>query len=175
MNGERGRFHSGSVATRLRREAAADRPAFSAEWHERVVRRLVADGKGPRAPQPKVAEPLAVEPRRRWIVAVIPLAAAVVVAATVVVLMHPGPDLRIGGAGQGERPASDAAVASVPAEADGPVGLERLPMFDEIDAGVRDGVASLAASLLEVPDWTMLAELDAGAVLDPGAWSPASP
>lgn len=164
MSQERDRFGNGSLATRLRREAAAERPAFSPGLHERFVRRLAVDAGGQRALQPTVAA----GPRRRWLVAVMPLAVACVAAAAVTLLIDAAPDRRIVREWEGERPSTGAAVASDRADMDGIVGLERLPMFDEIDAGLRDGVVTLAASILEVPDWTMLAELDARALLDSG-------
>lgn len=46
------------------------------------------------------------------------------------------------------------------------VGIDRFPMFDELDAGVREGVSTLAATLLDVPEWRMLAEFDAAGFLE---------
>ena len=47
--------------------------------------------------------------------------------------------------------------AAIPVTAE--VGIDQLPMFDEIGDGVVESVATLAVSLLEVPDLTMLADL----------------
>ena len=55
---------------------------------------------------------------------------------------------------------------------DTPIGIEQLPMFDEIEEGVVDGVKSLATTLLDVSDWPMLADFDASQIL---ASSPAPP
>ena len=41
------------------------------------------------------------------------------------------------------------------------VGIDQLPMFDEIEDGLVESVAALAVSLLDVPDLTMLAGWDA--------------
>ena len=49
--------------------------------------------------------------------------------------------------------------AAIPVTAE--VGIDQLPMFDEIGDGVVESVATLAVSLLEVPDLTMLADLGA--------------
>lgn len=175
MNRERERFRGGSLATRLRREAAADRPVFSAELHDRLMKRL--------RPQPLRPATLGmpVRPAGSGSGTPLPLLAAALVAGLAVVMVTAAAWRRDRGAGQGD---GLAAVVAGPVTAptaadligsDGPVGLERLPMFDEIDAGVRDGVASLAASLFEAPDWALLAGLDARAVLDPGDWSPVTP
>ena len=61
--------------------------------------------------------------------------------------------------------------AAVP-PADSPIGIEQLPMFDEIEEGVVDGVKSLATTLLDVSDWTMLADFDPSQILGN---SPATP
>ena len=55
---------------------------------------------------------------------------------------------------------------------DTPIGIEQLPMFDEIEEGVVDGVKSLATTLLDVSDWTMLADFDPSQILGN---SPATP
>lgn len=169
----------GGLAARLRREAAADRPAFSVEFQGRLARRLAAEGKRPRAAREDLAEPVAVRSPRTWI----PLAAAVVAAGALTMLVALGTNPAEGVAGRrGDRLAVPRVPAGV-AEADGPVGLERLPMFDEIDAGVREGISSLAAALIEPPDWSALAVFDARALVEPAAgaggvtspWSPVTP
>ena len=175
MNRGRKRFRGGSLATRLRREAAADRPVFSTELHDRLMKRLT--------PQPLRPATLGmpVRPAGRWIGTPLPLLAAALFAGLAVVVITAEAWRRDSRAGQGDvlaagvaGPATAATVADL-IGADGPVGLERLPMFDEIDAGVRDGVASLAASLFEAPEWAMLAGSDARAMLDPGDRSPVTP
>jgi hypothetical protein len=68
-------------------------------------------------------------------------------------------------------------------EEDEPVGLDRLPMFDQIDEEVRAGLTTLAVSLLEVPDWRPLAgfatsafpDADAPPASQSGSWSPVTP
>ena len=175
MNRGRERFRGGSLATRLRREAAADRPAFSSCFHDRVMERLT--------PQPlrPATVGMPVRSAGRWIETPLPLLAAALVAGVALVMITAEAWQWDGRAGRAATLAARAVgpapapVAAALSGADGPVGLERLPMFDEIDAGVRDGVASLAASLFEVPDWAMLAGLDARAVLDPGSRSPVTP
>lgn len=175
MTPERDRFRGGSLPTRLRREAATDRPVFSAELHDRLMKRLT-----PRPLRPSTLG-MPDRPAGRWIGTPLPLLAATLVAGLAVVMITAEAWRRESRAGQGEMLAAVVAgpVAAPTAAdsfgADEPIGLERLPMFDEIDAGVRDGVASLAASLFEAPDWAMLAGLDARAVLDPGGWSPVTP
>ena len=61
--------------------------------------------------------------------------------------------------------------AAVP-PADSPICIEQLPMFDEIEEGVVDGVKSLATTLLDVSDWTILADFDPSQILGN---SPATP
>lgn len=173
MNRKRDRFHGGSLATRLRREAVADRPAFSADFHDRLRKRLAREPLQTRIP---VAVPIAIPaiPRGRRTSA--PLPAAAFVAALAMFMITAETRRQEGGAGQGDvlgvatvgpdkGPAAVADLIGV----DGAVGLDGLPMFDEIDAGVREGVASLAISLLDMPDWTKLAAFEARLPLD-SAW-----
>ena len=49
------------------------------------------------------------------------------------------------------------------------MGLDRLPMFDQIDEEVRVGLTTLAVSLLEVPDWKALAGFATSAFPDADA------
>jgi hypothetical protein len=62
-------------------------------------------------------------------------------------------------------PSPAAVVASPQPDQQSVPGIESLPLFDEIDEGVRDGVRTLAASLVELPDWASLADFDAVALL----------
>jgi hypothetical protein len=43
------------------------------------------------------------------------------------------------------------------------LGVESIPLYDDIDAGMRAGVWMLASSLVEMPDWATLADFDADA------------
>jgi hypothetical protein len=160
----------------LEHEALADRPPFSEAFHERLVRRLPAAAT---SRQPPLVAAAASPARRRTVV---PLAVAVgLVGVAVLTMARPGRDglpersgVRVaaedaaagigdGFAGRGQR-LTDAAEELL--------GIDRLPMFDELEAEVRAGLTTLAVSLLEVPDWGPLAAL-AGAGL-PDAGPPAS-
>jgi hypothetical protein len=100
--------------------------------------------------------------RRRWrglgrfsVPASVAVALAVIVA---VFVAGRGLDGRPGGAAL-VAPADRQDAGAIPS-----VGIESLPMYDDIDEGVRAGVWMLASSLVEVPDWASVADFDAPAI-----------
>ena len=156
------------LAARLRREARGERPEFSAGFQTRLMRRIeslpaslpeclprsvpaLTGGQG--AGQARAASRLPVA-----------AAAAMLVATLLVVTWSSGFGLQSPTA----EPVASSAVAVVaspqPDQQSVP-GIDSLPMFDDIDEGVRDGVRTLAASLVELPDWASLADFDAAAML----------
>lgn len=167
----RGRF---TAAAALRREAIAERPLFSERLHDKIVGRLPA-ARPPRPARPAVAATVA--PPRPFNRTVITLAASAALVAVAVLLMGPpardadptrpfGP-IHAGGASEFALEAAapgngGIAAASVPDETP---GIDQLPTPGEIEEELREGVTTLAASLLEVPEWTSLAEFDAGSFL----------
>lgn len=153
-------------ADRLRRESVCDRPQFSEALHQRIVHRLPAAVISPPATQ--VAAVGAGRAERVAWRQVTPAVAAVTLAiAAVIVAWRSDPAAR--------RPGTAAFATVEPAVEDGsdvghglgesPLGIETVPMFDEFEAGVREGVSSLAATLLDVPEWRMLADFDAAGFL----------
>ncbi len=178
-NDDRAAGGRGGVGAALRREAVAERPRFSEEFHERLVQRLPV-ASAPRTALPAFTLPAnPPSPIRR---AALPLAvSATLVAAAILLLALPGreaqPD-RVPGpiAGGGV----ELVTLTPPMAARGepgeptigleqePVGIDRLPTFDEIGESVREGVTTLAVSLLEVPEWTALADFDAGEFFSDG-------
>jgi AcrR family transcriptional regulator len=151
----------------LRREAHGERPAFSAEFQARLMRRLepLAGREVAAEIRPALAAARAggeAAWRPSW-----PLAAAV---ALVVVATGLGL-VRREGSPRGPASALPAAVAvsqlpdEVPPGDEELPGIEVLPTFDEIEQGLRDGVRTLAASLVDVPDWASLADFDAASLL----------
>jgi hypothetical protein len=164
----------GAVAA-LRREAIAERPPFSEAFHDRLVRRLSACSSLPPVPRP--VAPLATQPvpvRR----AVLPVAAAVV--AVVILLVarfdrEAPPDrspVPTGEGGVAPRAVSSLGNGELDQVMTGqerePVGIDRLPTFDELEESVAEGVTTLMVSVLEVPEWTALADWDAGSILGGG-------
>jgi hypothetical protein len=157
-----------AVADLLRREAAGERPLFSEALHERVVRRLPV-----MAGEPTPIRLVERRPQRagrsagRQLV-LTAAGAALVAAAIAVIAVRPdraGGQLRSvalvavdqtgGNEVAGEGGSADAA----------DLEIERVPMFDDLEAGVREGVSTLAATLLDVPEWRMLADFDAAGFL----------
>jgi hypothetical protein len=167
----RGRF---IAAAALRREASAERPPFSDRLHEQIVRRLPAARPPTHARRPIAA---ALAPPRLFNRTVITLAAsAALVAVAALLVARP---VRDADPARPLRPmnAGGAAVVALDAEASGELvvaaaalpdetpGIDRLPTPGEIEEELREGVTTLAVSLLEVPDWTSLADFDAGSFL----------
>jgi hypothetical protein len=157
------------LTRRLRREARGERPAFSPEFQARLERRLEASPKRPAPPAPPT------QPVRRagWRLFA-PLAAGLVGVAAIAALAMVLPGIQPGllgglrpGAGEGAAAALVAELGQAPAGGEGgelpPIVL--LPLYDEIEAGLRDGVRTLAESFVELPDWATLAEFDAAALL----------
>jgi len=160
------------LATRLRREARGERPAFSPEFQARLVTRLEAC---PRRPAPMAPPAAPAQPVRRagWR-PFAPLAAGLVGVAAITVLavvlpgIQPGPlgGVRPGaGEGASAPPLDEQTLAPAGGEPDELPAIALLPLYDEIEAGLRDGVRTLAQSLVELPDWASLAEFDAAALL----------
>lgn len=133
---------AGIVAT-LRREAAAGRPAFSVRFHDRLVRRIATVASAPVRPAGRGM------PSTAWV------AAAAILTAWLIGSPHGG----------GPRPAPVPAgaehVAAVARDTREPVGIDRLPTFDELESGVQEGAVALAAVLFGMPEWTALAGFDA--------------
>ena len=171
--GGRGRFTAGAA---LRREAIAERPPFSEAFHKSLVRRL------PTARPPRQARRavLAAEvPPTRVRRTLIPLAVSAALVAVAVLLVarpvrdaEPARPLGPMNADGAVVVALDAATSSdlgvaaaLPEETP---GIDRLPTPGEIEEELREGVTTLAVSLLDVPEWTALADFDAGALLGEG-------
>jgi hypothetical protein len=156
-----------SLGPRLRREAREARPAFSPEFQARLLAGLEA---GPRRPTPPAGLAAAAEPGvsagwRPLVALAAGLAGVAAIAALAVML--PGVQPAAPGAGEGPAAALPAAQTALPATTE-PAELPAivlLPLYDEIEAGLRDGVRTLAESLVELPDWASLAEFDAAALL----------
>jgi hypothetical protein len=155
------------LADLLRQEAARERPLFSEALHGRILRRLPVNADAPAVI--RHAEPRAGRAgRSAWWPSGIVAAAVAVAAAIAVIAVRPEP--------AGGQPRSVAVVAAEPAggsedAAQGGAteaaefGIERVPTFDDLEAGVREGVSTLAATLLDVPEWRMLADFDAAGFL----------
>lgn len=163
------RHESDRFATLLWQEAARDQPRFSPALHRRILRRLpVTAGRPAVSP---VCDPRPQgEGRSAWRQLGMATAAATVAVATLAfIAMRPDP--------AGGPPRAVALIAVTPAAeanesvSDGmpsgaaTIGIDTVPMFDELEAGVREGVSNLAATLLDVPEWRMLADFDAAGFL----------
>lgn len=143
-----------SLLARLRHEARSTRPSFSDALHDRLMERIASE----RMSLPsRNADVLQGRPMRLSRFAM-PIAATVAVAAVMTVLVT--------GRGPDEGP-----VRLVPIEFSNPsrpadmpsVGIDSLPLYDDIDAGVRAGAWMLASSLVDVPDWASLADFNGDA------------
>ena len=153
-----------SLGDLLRREAAGDRPRFSQALHERILRRLSV---GPAAgPVARVAEPRPLA-ARGWVWGLFGSVAGVAALA----LAFGGARLDPAG---GSLPVAavvtiDLAGTTVAGDDVSPdpvgLGIDSVPSFDQLEAGVREGVSTLAATLLDVPEWRMLADFDAAGFL----------
>ena len=139
----------------LRREAAAAEPRFSWALHERLLGQLPA----PAGPAPAAGAAWARRPvSRPWIVAAGGAAALAVAIALVTTTPGSRRGVPVAGAPGGAGPAELAVAADEPE-------IERLPLYDDLEAGLREGVSTLAATLFEVPEWRMLADFDAAGLL----------
>lgn len=151
----------------LRREALGERPEFSAEFQARLLRRI--------EPLAGRAVALEIKPvaavaragsgaswRRSW--PLVAAAAVVVVAAGLSLVRREGPR-----SGPAKAPLAAVVVSQLPDEVppgdEELPGIEQLPTFDELEEGLRAGVRTLAASLVDVPDWASLADFDAASLL----------
>lgn len=156
--GDHQRRQSGPAAV-LRREAIRERPAFSLELHGRLLEGLKS---GPRrhlhtsSSQPRTRSVRGSSHRGRRLVTV-SLGGIALLASLGLVGRYW--DRR----GPVEPPVADRLVAArqgaVETLATDEVGIDRLPMFDEIGDGVVEGVTTLAVSLLDVPDFAIPADL----------------
>ena len=157
----RGRDPDG-LAELLRREASGERPMFSAALHGRILRGMPLKPAAPAVIRP--AEPRA--GRSAWRQASLASAAAVLAVAVTAINwadFEPSGGQRLAVATKATGPADDRDAASAGDAAE--LGIERVPMFDELEAGVREGVSTLAATLMDVPEWRMLADFDAAGIL----------
>ena len=156
-----------SLKDLLRREAAGDRPRFSQALHERILRRLPV---GPAAgPVARVVEPRQLA-ARGWAWGLFGSVAGVAALAAVALALggaRPNP------AGESLPAASvvtiDLAGTTVAGDGVSPdaagLAIDSVPSFVHLEAGVREGVSTLAATLLDVPEWRMLADFDAAGFL----------
>jgi hypothetical protein len=150
---DRGRFAAGAA---LRREAIAERPPFSEAFHNRLARRLPAVARPRPAPR-RVAAVGVASLLARW--AVVPLAVSVMVLAVLVLLVaRPGSDT------QPIQPTGVVGEASPVAAMEELLAIDRLPTPGDIEEALRETMATLAVSLLDVPEWTTLADFDAGTI-----------
>jgi hypothetical protein len=93
----------------------------------------------------------------RW--AVVPLAVSVMVLAVLVLLVaRPGSDT------QPIQPTGVVGEASPVAAMEELLAIDRLPTPGDIEEALRETMATLAVSLLDVPEWTTLADFDAGTI-----------
>lgn len=152
------------LAARLRREARGERPEFSAGFQTRLMRRIESLPESLPRSVPALTGGQGASHARAASRLPVAAAAAMLVATLLVVTWSSGFGLQSPPA----EPVASSAVAVVaspqPDQQSVP-GIDSLPMFDDIDEGVRDGVRTLAASLVELPDWASLADFDAAAML----------
>lgn len=160
------RHHDGQGGRRLggllRREAHGARPEFSTEFQARLIRRIEPLSRPEAAaevrPAPAAARTSGVAAwRQSW-----PLAAAVLMVAAVGlgVVSREGPP-----PGPPSEPAAAEVASRQPPNDEELPGIEALPTFDDLEEGLRAGVRTLAASLVDVPDWASLANFDATSLL----------
>ena len=170
MNSRRSPRGPNGLADRLRREASRERPRFSQALHERILQRVPGDvvfAEGAHAGEPGPAA----AHRRAWREFGTPAGVAALAVVIAVFAAWPEP--------AGKRPRAAAAVRVEPEGADAvaggvspeasDLGIDAVPMFDDLEAGLREGVSTLAATLLDVPEWRMLADFDAAGFLGPDA------
>jgi hypothetical protein len=156
------------LAEVLRREAAGEQPLFSQALHGRILRGLPATPVAAGVIQP--AEPRGQQAgRSAWWQAI--LAAAATVLAVVVTAIDwdesepAGSQLLPVAIEAGDRAAGSEVAAQGDAAAAAELGIDGIPTFDDLEAGVREGVSTLATTLLDVPEWRMLADFDAAGFL----------
>lgn len=152
------RHEPDGLADLLRREAIGERPRFSRSLHGRILRRLPVS----RAAEPRTGETA----RSPWRLVRLAAAAATSFAVGLAIITAgtdpaDGPPQRVALVAMDPAGGSGVAASGDAAE----LGIERVPTFDELEAGVREGVSTLAATLLEVPEWRMLADFDAAGFL----------
>lgn len=156
------------LAARLRREARGERPEFSAGFQTRLMRRIESLPESLPASLPRSVPALTggqgASHARAASRLPVAAAAAMLVATLLVVTWSSGFGLQSPPA-EPAAPSAVAVVASPQPDQQSVPGIDSLPMFDDIDEGVRDGVRTLAASLVELPDWASLADFDAAAML----------
>ena len=152
------------LAARLRREARGERPEFSAGFQTRLMRRIELLPESLPRPMPALTGGQPAGHTRAASRFPVAGAAAVLVATLLLVTWSSGFRLQSPPA-EPAAPSPAAVAASPQPDQQSVPGIESLPMFDEIDEGVRDGVRTLAASLVELPDWASLADFDAAAML----------
>ncbi len=150
--------HMPDLRTMLRREARDSMPAFSQAFHDRLVARIANDSGLSADLKRTPSQSRSVRNSRTFVISGAAGLAALIVAWIVVdwspgragresvaVMVVPGPFQALPGDGE---PGS---------------GIESLPLYDDIDRGVRAGAWTLAASLVELPDWANLADIDGAA------------
>jgi hypothetical protein len=95
--------------------------------------------------------------------------AALILASWVVVWFagrHEGSSRRDGGPTSGRSPVT---VADGSPAGGLLVSVETMPLYDDIDAELRAGAWTLAASLVELPDWANVADFDAASPQSPAS------
>lgn len=145
----------------LRRDALATRPLFSTAFHERLVERVACEAalkSEVERPQPWASSPVA--PRALGFAG--GGLVAVVVASWAVFWMvggHENSPVRGDVVAGGSRISAAAQLAD-----ERLVSFDTLPLYEDLDLGVRAGAWTLAESLVELPDWANLADFDAAAL-----------
>jgi hypothetical protein len=156
------------MRTTLEREAHSARPSFSPAFHERLMERIAGEaGRSKPLETSSTLTPLRIAVRAPrslfWFGG--HLSGFVAVAAVAAVWMLDrgaiGPD-------RGDRAAESQprSVAAVSASNGTPMtGIETLPLYDDLETGFRDGMWTLTASMVELPEWANLADFDAAAIV----------
>lgn len=170
---DRGYRRRTTAGAMLRHEALADRPPFSEALHERLVRRLPVAATPRRSPTVAAAA----WPARLRIVMSLATVAGLVGMALLAARPDragtPAPPQDLMAAGTkaeaiGNGPLARDRPVTIAVAAEEPLGIDRLPLFDELQEEVRAGLTTLAVSLLEVPDLGPLAALAGAGLPDPG-------
>jgi len=141
-----------SLSTRLRHESRSTRPAFSEVFQDCLMERITSDQALLPSRDRSELEGSLMQ-RGRF---AMPIAAAVGLAAVMIVL-GPGRVSKVVPTATVSIERADQRSLDVLPDA----GIESLPLYDDIDAGMRAGVWMLASSIVEMPDWATLADFDA--------------
>jgi hypothetical protein len=135
----------GGLRRRLRREAAASRPAFSPALQTRIEAALSAE----RASRRRVP----------WTAGLTAVAGCVAAACLAAAVWLAG--------GRDPQPGADEAARVVTAALPEPVAIDQLPLWEELEGEVLAGTAALAAEAVGLPRWNDLVAAGA-AFVGPG-------